>query len=104
MKALATRYLNEIVGLAVMALMAVALIAGEADATLHQAVRNNQDIEHGRFAASMEAVTESAVIRADLHIQLDVDRLIDAASEEDSREALRDLITIKLGRDGIATE
>lgn len=32
MKALITRYLNEIIGLAVMALMALALIAGQADA------------------------------------------------------------------------
>ena len=104
MKALATRYLNEIVGLAVMALMAVALIAGEADATLHKAIGNDEATEPGQFVASMEAFTESAVIRADLHIQLDLDRLIDVATEDDSRDALRDLITIKLGRDGHATE
>ena len=33
MKALLDRYLNEIVGLTIMALMTVALIAGQADAT-----------------------------------------------------------------------
>jgi hypothetical protein len=33
MKALLNRYLNEIVGLTIMALMTVALIAGQADAT-----------------------------------------------------------------------
>ena len=37
MKALFIRYLNEIVGLAVMTLMAVALIAGQADAEVRKA-------------------------------------------------------------------
>jgi hypothetical protein len=37
MKALFVRYLNEIVGLTVMALMTVALIAGESDAEVRQA-------------------------------------------------------------------
>jgi len=37
MKALYIRYLNEIVGLTVMALMALALIAGQADADIQQA-------------------------------------------------------------------
>jgi hypothetical protein len=32
MKALVTRYLNEIVGLTIMALMTLALVAGQADA------------------------------------------------------------------------
>ena len=36
MKALFIRYLNEVVGLTVMALMAVALIAGQADADFHE--------------------------------------------------------------------
>ena len=46
MKALATRYLNEIVGLAVMALMAVALIAGQADAI----ARHDSAAEAGQLA------------------------------------------------------
>ena len=37
MKAFFVRYLNEVVGLAVMALMAVALIAGQADAEVQRA-------------------------------------------------------------------
>ena len=37
MKAFFIRYLNEIIGLTVMALMTVALIAGQADAEVHQA-------------------------------------------------------------------
>ena len=37
MKALFVRYLNEIVGLTVMALMTLALVAGQADAHLQKA-------------------------------------------------------------------
>ena len=104
MKALATRYLNEMVGLTVMALMAVALIAGQADATVHQTVRHDSAAETSQLAASLEAVTESALIRAELELQLDLERLIDAATEENSRDAVRDLITIRLGRGGSSTE
>ena len=104
MKAFATRYLNEIVGLTVMALMAVALIAGQADATLHQSLQSDSVGQAGQLVARAEAVTESAMIRAELELQLDLDRLIDAATEEHSRDALRDLITIRSVRDGHATE
>ncbi len=37
MKAFFVRYLNEIVGLTVMALMTLALVAGQADADIHNA-------------------------------------------------------------------
>ena len=37
MKALFVRYLNEVVGLTVMALMTLALVAGEADAEMQRA-------------------------------------------------------------------
>ncbi len=37
MKAFFIRYLNEIVGLTVMALMTLALVAGQADAEIHKA-------------------------------------------------------------------
>lgn len=36
MKALFERYLNEIVGLTIMGLMALALVAGQADAGIHE--------------------------------------------------------------------
>ena len=98
MKALATRYLNEIVGLAVLALMTVALIAGQADATVHQSLRNDKAAEGSQFSASLETGTDAATFRADIEIQLDLDRLIDVAADEDARAALRDLIRTKLDR------
>ena len=104
MKALATRYLNEIVGLAVLALMTVALIAGQADATVHQSLRNDKAAEDSHFSASLETVTDAATFRADIEVQLDLDRLIDVAAEEDARAALRDLIRIKLDRKDQASD
>ena len=104
MKALATRYLNEIVGLAVLALMAVALIAGQADATLHQALQNQKTFQPAPMVASLDAAMETRTIRADLHIELDLDQLIDVASDAESREALRELIRIDLSRGGSAAE
>jgi len=43
MKALIVRYLNEVVGLTVMALMAVALVAGQAGAMGGDAVHSNPE-------------------------------------------------------------
>ena len=99
MNALATRYLNEIVGLTVMALMTVALIAGEADATVHQLVRGEAASETTRLAANIEAVMEATTIHADLEIQVNLDKLVDAAGESDTRDAIRELVTIKLHQD-----
>ena len=99
MKALATRYLNEIIGLTVMALMTVALVAGEADATVHKSVRSDAAFEATRLSASLEAVTEAATIHADLEVRLDLDQLVDAAGESDARDAIRELIRVRLNQE-----
>lgn len=53
MKALFVRYLNEVIGLTLMALMAVALIAGESDAGVHQAAaEQDRDIVEIRLTAA----------------------------------------------------
>ena len=44
MKALIVRYLNEIVGLTVMALMVVALVAGQAGAMSRDVVHSNPEL------------------------------------------------------------
>jgi len=46
MKAIFVRYLNEFVGLTIMALMTLALIAGQADAQVQQAVADHADQAH----------------------------------------------------------
>jgi hypothetical protein len=99
MKAIAIRYLNEIVGLTVMALMAVALVAGEADATVHQSVRGDTAYEATELTAGIKAVMEATTIHADLEIQVDLDQVVDAAGESDTRDAIRELIRIKLHQD-----
>ncbi len=42
MKALFVRYLNEVVGLTIMALMTIALVAGEADAEVRKAAAEQE--------------------------------------------------------------
>lgn len=70
MKAPTVRYLNEIVGLTLMASMAVALIAGEADATGQQFVRYDR----------IYAVTKPAV-------------------NLETRDVIRELIRVKLHKE-----
>lgn len=95
MKGPAIRYLNEIVGLTVMALMIVALVAGQADATVHQSVRNDTIDAAPRLAASFEAVTESTTLRADIEIPLDPE-WVDVAG---ARDAIGELIRVELHRE-----
>lgn len=53
MKALFVRYLNEIVGLTLMTLMAVALIAGEADAEMRKsATEQERDVVEIRLTVA----------------------------------------------------
>ena len=99
MRTLAGRYLNEIIALTIMALMTIALIAAQADATVHESTRSDAGYEDPRLEASLETITESTIIRADLEIQLDLDQLIDVATASDSGNAVRELIHIKLKGD-----
>ena len=99
MKALAGRYLNEIVGLTIMALMTIALIAAQADATVHESTRSDAGYDQARLEASLETTTEATIIRADLEIQLDLDQLIDAATARDTGDAIRELIHIEFKSD-----
>ena len=57
MKAIVMRYLNEIVSLTVLGLMAVALIAGQAEATVNNVVRKASELSDPA-QISVEAVLE----------------------------------------------
>ena len=84
MKAAVIRYLNEIVSLTVLALMAVALIAGQAEATAHGAA---DDIE-------------PTVLRAEFAIEVDLRDLGRLHINKESVEAIRNVIETRLeGRD-----
>jgi len=53
MKALLVRYLNEVVGLTIMALMTLALVAGQADADIQKAVaEQDRDVIEIRLSIS----------------------------------------------------
>ncbi len=60
MKALLVRYLNEIVGLTVMALMVVALVAGQAGAMGRDAVLSNPEFS---AAATIRTVLDIRIER-----------------------------------------
>ena len=96
MNVLAGRYLNEIISITIMLLMTTALIAGQADATVHESVRADASFEAATLAEGLEAIMESTVIRADVKIELDLDKLLNVAGDSGSRDTLREIIEIKL--------
>ena len=90
MKGFAERYLNEIVSLTVMALMAVALIAGQADAMVQNSIRSDS----GFATATPDAreASELAAVRADVAIRLEFDELTRLVDQQRVKEALGDII------------
>ena len=98
MKAVVERYLNEIVSLTVLALMVVALVAGQADATGHDAVRNDPRIAVVAADVSIDALLESTVFRAKFAIRLGLDDLRKLDLDKESIEAIHDILEIRLKR------
>ena len=99
MKPLIVRYLNEIVGLTVMALMAVALVAGQAEATGQDAVHSEPDFTAAATIVAFDEAMESVVFRADIAINLDVDDLVRFEVSDESIEAIRKVLDIRLDRE-----
>lgn len=95
MKGLTGRYLNEIVALTIMLLMTVALIDGQAEATVHETARSDAGYSATNLSASFETTSDAAIIHADFLIQVDLDQLMEAGIEIASSEAVREPIRIK---------
>ena len=95
MKALIVRYMNEIVGLTVMALMAVALVAGQAGAMSQDAVPSDPELD---AAAAIVSFDEAIVFRADIAINVGLDDLIRLDVDRDSIEAIRKVLAIRTER------
>ncbi|MEM7430831.1 MAG: hypothetical protein AAF351_02710 [Pseudomonadota bacterium] len=68
MSSFATRYLNDIVSLTVLSLMAVAFVGAQSNALAHEHATTLQ----AETAAKLEAMIESSVIQADLSVDLDL--------------------------------
>lgn len=98
MKTVVVRYLNEIVSLTVLALMAGALVAGQADATVHDVVRNDTAITVMAADLSINAVLESTGLHAEFALQLGLDDLGKLDLDTESVEAVRDILEIRLKR------
>ena len=98
MKALIVRYMNEIVGLTVMALMAVALVAGQAGAMSQDAVPSNPELDAAAAIVSFDEAMEAIVFRADIAINVSLDDLIRLDVDRDSIEAIRKVLAIRTER------
>ena len=99
MKPLIVRYLNEIVGLAVMALMAVALVAGQAEATGQDAVHSEPEFSAAAAIVTFDEAMESIVFRADIAINLGLDDLVRLEISDESIEAIRKVLDIRIERE-----
>ena len=99
MRPLIVRYLNEIVGLTVMALMAVALVAGQAEATGQDADHSEPDFSAAATIVTFDKAMESVVFRADIAINLGLDGLVRLEVNDESIEAIRKVLDIRLERD-----
>ena len=103
MKAVMGQYMNEMISLTIMLLMTIALVAGQADATIHDSVRRDSGHTATTLAASFEARLESTVIRADIMIELDLDEIAELGTElgvnTASAEAIHEFIDIQLRAD-----
>ena len=90
MNAFIRRHISEFVSLTVLLLMAVALVSGQADATSAAATPARETMRDAAFTASLDAVLDSARLRAILVIDVEPG---DAAETDD---ASTDLLTISL--------
>lgn len=77
------RHASEVVSLTVMALMAIALVAGQADAGLNGTSGGQITQQQPAITATLDAVLESARIRADLAIDFE---FLEAAGVEADAE------------------
>ena len=84
MKGMGGQYLNEFVSLAVLALLALALIAGQAGATLPAASGHAGDASPRGAAATLDAVFEAAGVRADVAIAIDIDDVAAFLDDDDA--------------------
>jgi hypothetical protein len=86
MKAAVFRYMNEIVSITILALMSVALIAGQADATTHE------------MAVELQQDFGPALIRADFAIELNFAELAKLHVDRDSIDAIREILETRIER------
>ncbi len=72
MKSFATRYLNDIVSLTVLLLMAVAFVGAQANAVSNPESISLPATAAEQFEARLEALIESSDIQADVSVDLDL--------------------------------
>lgn len=96
MKGLTGQYMNEIVSLTILLLMTVALIAGQADATVHKTVQSNTPSAPATLVGKGEAAMHASILHADVAIHLDLERFVDVVIDDASRDAIRETINFRM--------
>jgi len=96
MKGLTGQYMNEIVSLTILLLLAVALIAGQADATVNKTVQSNKASAPATLVGKGEAAMHASILHADVAIQLDLERFVDVVIDDTLRDAIREAISIRM--------
>ena len=86
MKATVFRYLNEIVSITILALMSVALVAGQADATAHE------------MAAEVRHEFGPALIHAEFAIEVSLGELARLNIDRDSIDAISQILETRIER------
>lgn len=96
MKTVMAQYLNDVVSLTIMLLMTMALIAGEADATIHDSARGENDFAAATVSASLDAILRSTTFHAEFAIKLDLNRIAVIGAEELAMDAMQKAIEFRL--------
>jgi len=99
MKILTAHFTTEIIGLTILFLMAAALIAGQANATLHETAHSDGGYAATSLGATVDAVLDAARIRADVELRLELGHLINAAGDGEADAVLGDLIRVVIRSD-----
>ena len=97
MRAHIEQHLNEVVSLSIMLLMAIALIAGQAGASVQEVARADANI----IAAPTSFLDASALIETDfavfsLHIDMVFDDIVESLPVENTTEVLGEDVNVKL--------
>ncbi|MBT8099871.1 MAG: hypothetical protein KJO82_08980 [Gammaproteobacteria bacterium] len=93
------RYANELISLTVLALMASALIAGQADATVHASTRSDAGFGSEGESVRQVLAEDSRILRAGIVIEVGLDGLTTFEFGSDAGEMLIELVGTQLAND-----
>jgi hypothetical protein len=99
MQGLTGRHFNDVIGLTIMLVMIAALVASQADATVHEGILSDSGYSAPSSSEDASEITNATIVRADLEVQVDLARLIGAGFEAASGGPIRELLEIRIKLD-----